>query len=394
MGAQVLAIAVWLGSIALYGAAFFFPEVHRRHDFFWSGVGAFYGLVLWFSAVQTSPVELLGHLASLALLGWFGWQTLTLRRKRTPLNLQTPLTQDSWPAFGQQLRQSALDLLRGTPLARWLPAAEDSLRLGDPAIATSEIRVSSLKDVDYEFVDELGPSPRPSVPSAVTDHSPASVTPESSGTIASPPAKAKRPPRPATPQPRSSPKAQPRVANQPATVGNRLAGLKAWLGDVVKAKTTPKPRREVIEIPPRPSPLAKKKAQPGARPDSIAKDTPEKDTPEKDTPEKDTTSLTQPSGVTIVNTEAIESSDGLELGDRDEDRGNGQDGAQAEAQDGGTPGPEPQSNPVGEANAEAPAEQPSRSADTLNDVEDTNWDDDTNWADAGDSFAADPDQPD
>jgi hypothetical protein len=92
MLAHSLAIAVWVGSLALYGAAFFFPEVHRRHDFFWSGVGAFYGLVLWFCAAQTSPTELLGQGASVTLLGWLGWQTLTLRRKRSPPNPGRPLS--------------------------------------------------------------------------------------------------------------------------------------------------------------------------------------------------------------------------------------------------------------------------------------------------------------
>ncbi|WP_017297274.1 Ycf66 family protein [Nodosilinea nodulosa] len=350
MGVQVLAIAVWLGSIALYGAAFFFPEVHRRHDFFWSGVGAFYGLVLWFSAVQTSSVELLGHLASIALLGWFGWQTLALRRKRTPLNLQTPLTQDAWPAFGRQLRQSALGLLRGTPLARWLPEAEDGLRPGDPAIATSEIRVSSLKDVDYEFVDELAPSPRRSGPSAIAAPSPAPVIAESARSTASPPVTAKRSPRSPALQPPPGPKVPPKV-NQPATVGARLAGLKAWIGDVVKAKTTPKPKRAVIEIPPRPSPLNKGKPQPTAS--TAAKPS---------SPESS-------SAVTIVDTEATESFDGPGEGDR------------------AAAAPGDQSMPPG-AGADAPAGQ------SPADDEEANWGDDENWAEDGDSCHADPDRPD
>ncbi|MBD2112248.1 MULTISPECIES: Ycf66 family protein [Cyanophyceae] len=317
MGVHVLAIAVWLGSISLYGAAFFFPEVHRRHDFFWSGVGAFYGLVLWFSAVQTSPTELLGHLASVVLLGWFGWQTLTLRRKRTPLDLQTPVTRDSWATFGRQLKQWTVDLLRGTPLGRWLPQAEDSRVPGNPAIATSEIRASSLKDVDYEFVDELAPSSRrPSSPRAISSepvgHISEPVVLEPAKSPPSPPVKAARSPQPrasqATPiakNSQTSPKTpQAKTKQKPSPIGGRLAGLKAWVGDIVKAKTSPKPKRAVIEIPPRPSPLAKPKRPPAANPDPTAKGKSDVDSS---------------STVTIVDTEATESFDGFEEGDRRQD---------------------------------------------------------------------------
>ncbi|MEA5447699.1 Ycf66 family protein [Leptolyngbya sp. CCNP1308] len=301
MGVYVLAIAVWLGSLSLYGAAFFFPEVHRRHDFFWSGVGAFYGLVLWFSAVQTSPTELLGHLASVVLLGWLGWQTLSLRRKRTPLDLQTPVTQDSWPTFGRQVKQWSLDLLRSTPLKRWLPEVDDDRLPGDPAIATSEIRASSLKDVDYEFVDELAPSPRQSKFAGNMGHIPEAIVLEPVKPPSSPSARAKRSPRPSAPQtapapknPQGSPKPPSvRAKQQPATAGARLAGFKAWVGDVMKAKTSPKPKRAVIEIPPRPSSLAKSKRPPVPSADSIAE------------PSSLDPSLT----VTIVDTEAIESAD-------------------------------------------------------------------------------------
>lgn len=289
MGVHILAIAVWLGSIALYGAAFFFPEVHRRHDFFWSGVGSFYGLVLWFCAVQTSSTELLGHTASVVLLGWLGWQTLSLRRKRSPLDLQTPLTQDSWPTFGRKLKQSALNLLRSTFLSRWLPKREEGSLPGDPAIAISEIRVSSLKDVDYEFVDELfvdesAASPRPSPSEPFRNPIPVSSGVKAAR-LASPAVTASRQRSMSQTQPVSMPTQTPR-SPKPATVGARLAGFKAWVGDLFKAKTTPKPKRAVIDIPPRPSPLAKQKSQP---------------TP-GNAPSPD-----QPGGVNIIDAEATES---------------------------------------------------------------------------------------
>ena len=91
MLAYVLALVIGLGSLAIYLAAFFFPEIHRKEDFIWSGVGLFYALVLWVCAGRITGGVLLGQLASAALLGWFGWQTLTLRRSLTPVEQQTPI---------------------------------------------------------------------------------------------------------------------------------------------------------------------------------------------------------------------------------------------------------------------------------------------------------------
>jgi hypothetical protein len=79
MLAYVLAIAVGVGSIALYMAAFLFPELHRKNDFIWSGVGLFYALVLWVCAGRITGGVLLGQMASISLIGWLGWQMLVLR---------------------------------------------------------------------------------------------------------------------------------------------------------------------------------------------------------------------------------------------------------------------------------------------------------------------------
>jgi Ycf66 protein N-terminus len=91
MLAYVLALAVGLGSFAVYMAAFFFPEVHRKNDFIWSGVGLFYALVLWVYGDRITGGLLLGHAASVALLGWSASQTLQLRRQLTPKVQQTTL---------------------------------------------------------------------------------------------------------------------------------------------------------------------------------------------------------------------------------------------------------------------------------------------------------------
>jgi Ycf66 protein N-terminus len=75
----LLAFAVALGSLALYLSAFLYPEIHRKGDLVWSGVGLFYALVLWVCAKQITGGVLLGQMAGSALLGWFAWQTINFR---------------------------------------------------------------------------------------------------------------------------------------------------------------------------------------------------------------------------------------------------------------------------------------------------------------------------
>ena len=95
MLAYFLALAVGLGSFSIYMAAFFFPEVHRKSDFTWSGVGLFYALILWACAGRITGALLLGQMAGVAMLGWFAWETLTLRRLVTPVAEQTPIPQSA-----------------------------------------------------------------------------------------------------------------------------------------------------------------------------------------------------------------------------------------------------------------------------------------------------------
>ncbi|MFN7522484.1 MAG: Ycf66 family protein, partial [Aphanizomenon sp.] len=70
-----LALVVGFGSLAIYLSAFFFPEIHRRYDFIWSGIGLFYALILWIFAPRITGGLLLGHVASVSLLVWFIAQT-------------------------------------------------------------------------------------------------------------------------------------------------------------------------------------------------------------------------------------------------------------------------------------------------------------------------------
>ncbi len=84
---HLLAGIVGLGSLCLFLSGFFFPEVRRKPDLAWSGVALLYALVLWIEGdsfaprVRTPSGALLGHIASVALIVWFGWQTLQQRRQ-------------------------------------------------------------------------------------------------------------------------------------------------------------------------------------------------------------------------------------------------------------------------------------------------------------------------
>jgi hypothetical protein len=110
MLAYVLALVVGLGSLALYISAFFFPEIHRKNDFIWSGIGLFYALVLWIFAPRIWGGLLLGHVASVALLVWFGWQSLSLRRQVTPQIQQTPVpsSEEVTASLQQQVNKLSL----------------------------------------------------------------------------------------------------------------------------------------------------------------------------------------------------------------------------------------------------------------------------------------------
>lgn len=110
MLAYILALAVALGSLGIYLAAFFFPEIHRKNDFYWSGVGLFYALILWVCAGSITGGLLLGQVAGVALLGWSVTQTLQLRRQLTPSLQQTelPSAEQVKNTVGEQISKLSL----------------------------------------------------------------------------------------------------------------------------------------------------------------------------------------------------------------------------------------------------------------------------------------------
>lgn len=154
----LLAIAVVLGSLTFYGAAFFHPEVHRKSDFVWSGVGLFYGLVLWFTADRATGTVLLGETASVTLLGWLGWQTWSLRQARSAEAARHATTPVSFNAARQAASSPSVPAAPpATASASGVAPEPSNPEPSRPpkAVVRPQLRRPRVYwDLDYEFVED------------------------------------------------------------------------------------------------------------------------------------------------------------------------------------------------------------------------------------------------
>ncbi len=130
MLAYFLSVLVGTGSVGMYFAAFLFPEIYRKHDLLWSGVGLFYSLVLWVEANQLSGGLLVGQTASVLLISWFAWQNISLRQQLTNIHQQTSSLSVS--DYQKSPIAPALEPTVASPPQPWIeirqefPAAEQS----------------------------------------------------------------------------------------------------------------------------------------------------------------------------------------------------------------------------------------------------------------------------
>ena len=315
MLAYSLAIIIAVGSVTFYMAAFFVPEMHRRQDFIWSGLGMFYAVVLWFCAGRITGAVLLGQTASVVLLGWLGWHTLELRRELTPEPVRTPVTWDDLQRWGQSIQQmldhygklgslfssiqaiwadvshGIADLRNRTagprgvdsgvpPLTR-SPAYEFETDAGEGESVPSEFAtvstrtreaaaeknrtVASAQSTPEEPVDVKSPvnagedlsKPLPVVEAELIEEPDSSMTTEATTPEQATPSVMAIPSarRDSRDRPITQPSAsEPMVTSPrlPAKSTNPVAGVIRWVGDVVKSFRKPKPQRGVVEIPPRP----------------------------------------------------------------------------------------------------------------------------------------------
>ncbi|GAX34898.1 Ycf66 family protein [Nodularia sp. NIES-3585] len=185
MLAYILAFVVGLGSLAIYISAFFFPEIHRKNDFIWSGVGLFYALVLWVFAPRISGGLLLGHVASVALLIWFGWQTLSLRRQLTPQTEQTPVPSSESVKTGIQEQMSKLSLPErlGSMFSGAKNKAQQTITKKTPETPKTEATTSVTANKPVvEIIDKTTPTPE-----APAEEKVATTATESQGEEVTPP---------------------------------------------------------------------------------------------------------------------------------------------------------------------------------------------------------------
>ena len=153
---HILALIVGFGSLAIYLAAFFFPEVHRKNDFYLSGVGLFYALVLWVFTPRIGGWFFLGQLAAVALLFWFGWQMFSLRRQITPAMQQTPVP-SAQAVKSNSLQERVGGLVK--TVTNILPGkkeqASQTPTATQPPIATSTTEETTAATIGKSLVDAI-----------------------------------------------------------------------------------------------------------------------------------------------------------------------------------------------------------------------------------------------
>jgi Ycf66 protein N-terminus len=168
MLANLLALIVGGGSLALYLAPFFLPEVGRKNDVVWAGVGLFYALVLWACAGRITGGVLLGQMASVSLLGWLGWQTLLYRRQATPLDQQTPV--ENFDKLTESLSGKLEELKQSDTVAKISPQVTQLL---DKAKAAGQSVAESVSEAAQSTAGDTGTDAQSSAsPSAASSASP------------------------------------------------------------------------------------------------------------------------------------------------------------------------------------------------------------------------------
>ena len=167
---HLLAGIVALGSLVLFLSGFLFPEVQRKSDLAWSGVALLYALLLFAEGDRTSGGALLGHIASVALVLWFGWQTLQQRRQFAAPEAQTAIPR-SLDALMHFLKEGWGRIMVAYGEASvWI---QDQLGKGDESIPKIKTPPAPLQEVDEEDWENSGASDSP------TTESPGVATSES-----------------------------------------------------------------------------------------------------------------------------------------------------------------------------------------------------------------------
>ena len=217
----VLAIAVGLSSSVLFLTAFFLKDIHRQDDFFWSGIGLFYALVLWFCATSITGAVLLGQLAAVALLTAYFWQVIKLRGALAHPEQQPSL--DSFSVvnslknlFGRSTKTTPETAVEATQNSLTKTAPESSFPLTtvtkETVAATSDpeesTKTEAKSSVEIQKLTPISTTPQPKstseANSATQKEETSTTTVTSDKTIETPPASPTEIPAP-TPEVESVP---------------------------------------------------------------------------------------------------------------------------------------------------------------------------------------------
>ena len=258
MLAHILAVLVGTGSVGLYLAAFLLPDIHRKQDFIWSGVGLFYALTLWIYARQEVGGLLVGQIASVALLGWLGWQTFILRRQLIPVSQQSPIPSTTKPPERSGLERSTAKASK--PAAKTAPPATSTPPVATTPTPTSIQAPPSPKTAPVQNVPPAtNPivQPPPTVKTAPLQNVPQPPVPSA---IVQPPPSPKTAPvesqRPVAPHPATQPLTSKNDAIEPMRVDVAAPTDKAWIELKVKSAPAPTPLGTAAKPPTPTSPTA------------------------------------------------------------------------------------------------------------------------------------------
>ncbi len=254
MLAQILAIAVALGSGLLFLTAFIFPKLHRQDDFFWSTVGLFYALVLWVCAGQMAGAILLGQLTSVILLGWFAWETLRLRQAIADPNKIPNL--DKVSLVGYVKDRFKKPKAASTPATKKTQkASPDSSKTTAPETETPETSAPSESTETAPVASPAAeePTPEPTTPSAPkgsdeTDSTDPVPAPKTTEVPAETPVEASAP---AATETASDAITAPPITAQPSKKGfsfGRLFGRKPAASAAPTESTTPEGDADIEQI--------------------------------------------------------------------------------------------------------------------------------------------------
>jgi hypothetical protein len=208
---------IGLGSVGFYLSGFLLPEVARKYDLIWGGLGLIYALDLLADHRQIRGGLLLGQMASVALIVWFGWQTIQQRRQLTPEGERTPLPnsvdgalpflKQGWErllvAYGQDtpegsdnvasetvVPETVVDSMRSA--ASTVSVKEDLDKDGTPELKTPIVLAPEETAVAETDSDSPAPEPlsdEPSAQSLETEHDAQDniAEPEVSSAVSTPP---------------------------------------------------------------------------------------------------------------------------------------------------------------------------------------------------------------